>query len=97
MKTTLALVAASLLVSVAYAQGQSPEAAPQFDSKPQIVAESAKDARPRGVVPINDGSTGNGAGSGLMKPDKAAQTGQSLADAREARPHQHPLQGGTPQ
>ncbi|CAN7768799.1 hypothetical protein LJR084_007499 [Variovorax sp. LjRoot84] len=96
MKTTLVLTATSLLVSGAYAQSQLQEAAPQFNSRPQIVAESMKDARPRGFVPINDGSTANGAGSGVMKPGKAALTGQHYADAREARPHRLPLQGGTP-
>lgn len=96
MKTTLVLAAASLLVSSAYAQGRSQEAAPQFDSRPQIVAESLKSMRPGRAVPINDGSTANGAGSGVMKFGPAAVIGQHYADAREARPHRLPLQGGTP-
>lgn len=96
MKNTLVFVAASLLLSGAYAQSRSPEAAPQFDSRPQLVAESLKNAKPRGVVPINDGSTAEGSGSGVMKFDTAETTGQRHADAREARPHQLPRQGGTP-
>ncbi|KPU95661.1 hypothetical protein APR50_09945 [Variovorax paradoxus] len=97
MKNTLVFVAASLLLSGAYAQSQSQEAAPPFDSRPQLVAESLKNVRPRGVVvQITDGSTAEGSGSGLMKVDKAALAGQHFADAREARPHQLPMQGGTP-
>lgn len=96
MKNTLVFIAASLLLSGAYAQIQSQEAAPQFDSRPQLVAESLKNAKPRGVVQINDGSTAEGSGSGVMKFDKTETTGQRFADAREARPHQLPMQGGTP-
>lgn len=97
MKNTLVFVAASLLLSGAYAQSQSQEATPQFDSQPQIVAESLKNAKPRGiVVQINDGSTAEGSGSGVIKFDRAETTGQHLADSREARPHQLPMQGGTP-
>ncbi|MDN6887824.1 hypothetical protein ABL840_04520 [Variovorax sp. NFACC27] len=97
MKNTLVFIAASLLLSGAYAQSQSQEAAPQFDSRPQAVAESLKNAKPRGVVVrINDGSTAEGSGSGVMTFDRAETTGQRLADVREARPHQLPMQGGTP-
>ncbi|MBN8756275.1 MULTISPECIES: hypothetical protein [Variovorax] len=96
MKNTLVFIAASLLLSGAYAQSQSQEAAPQFDSRPQTVAESLKNAKPRGVVQINDGSTAEGSGSGVMTFDRAETTGQRFADVREARPHQLPMQGGTP-
>ncbi|VTU31406.1 hypothetical protein SRS16CHR_04872 [Variovorax sp. SRS16] len=97
MKNTLVFVAATLLLSGAYAQSRSQEAAPQFRSRPQLVAESLKSAKPRGIVQLNDGSTAAGAGSGVMKFGQAALKGQQFADAREARPHQLALQGGTPQ
>jgi hypothetical protein len=97
MKNILVLVAASLLLSGAYAQSQSQEAAPQFDSRPQFAAESRMNARPHGIVQINDGGTAAGEGSGVTKFDQAALAAQRFADVLMARPHQVPMQGGTPQ
>ena len=99
MKKTPLLATAiltSVIFSIAHAQSQSAEASPQFESKPKLAAEALKRARPTGVAPIRDGSTGEGSGSGLTKPDKAAREGQQLADQRAAHPHAVPQQGGTP-
>ena len=97
MKTVLfALTAATLLMSGAYAQSRSAEAAPQFDTRPQIAAEQLKSAKRSGIAPIHDGSTADGEGSGVMEFDKAELVAQGSVDTRVAQPHQLPLLRGTP-
>ena len=96
-KILFAIGTATLLFSGAHAQGQSQEAAPPTDTKPQAVAEARKNARLPGVVQIKDGSTALGQGSGVWETGKPAMAGENRKVAREARPHQDSTQGVTPQ
>ncbi|MDM0046271.1 hypothetical protein QTH91_17395 [Variovorax dokdonensis] len=98
MKRTLIALGTLALVSTAFAQQHvhNPEAAPDHDTKPQVAADSKAQAKQPGVTKIKDGSTARGQGSGVAKASKAEEHGQSHADAREAKPHTVPEQGGTP-
>ncbi|WP_137860686.1 MULTISPECIES: hypothetical protein [Variovorax] len=95
-KILLVFGVATLLLSGAYAQSQSQEAAPPTDTKPQAVAEARKNSKPAGVVQIKDGGTAVGQGSGLNVTSKSEMVGESRKVAREARPHREAQQGGTP-
>lgn len=96
-KILFAIGAAALLFSGAYAQGQSQEAVPPTDTKPQAVAEARKNARLPGAVQIKDGSTALGQGSGVWVTGKPAMAAENRKVAREARPHRDSTQGSTPQ
>jgi hypothetical protein len=96
-KILLAIGTTTLLLSGAYAQSQTQEAAPQTNTKSQILAEARKNAKPTGVKQIKDGGTAVGQGSGVMGTSKSEMVGESRKAAREARPHRDSTQGGTPQ
>lgn len=96
MKKILLTLASALLVTGAFAQNHTAEAVPQTNTKPQVAAEAKKKAKPAGVVPIKDGSTAEGEGSGIKKTTKPEMKGQDRAAVREAKPHRDPSQGGTP-
>ena len=95
-KMLLTLAAATMLVAGAHAQSRSAEAKPLTDTRPQLAAEAKKKARQAGVVRIKDGSSAEGAGSGLRKTSQPQRVAEERADAREAQPHSVPVQGGTP-
>ena len=96
MKKTLLILASATLVTGAYAQSHVAEAAPHTDTKPQMAAEARKNAKPAGVVPVNDGSTARGQGSGVKETTEAEKQAEARKASREAVPHDLPVQGGTP-
>lgn len=96
-KSLFAIGATTLLLSGAYAQGQSQEAYPPTNTKSQTVAEARKNAKWPGAVQIKDGSTAVGQGSGVRETSKSEMVGENLKVAREARPHRDSTQGETPQ
>ena len=97
MKKTLLAIAATVFLGGAYAQSHTQEAATQTNTKSQAAAEARKSAKPAGVKQIRDGSTAEGEGSGVKKATKSETRGDDRQQAREARPHRHPVPGGTPQ
>jgi len=99
MKRPLLALGSLVFFSTAFAQqphAHSAEAEADFDSKPQAAAEARKDGKQPGTVSIRDGGTARGEGSAVTKPSKTERAGQGRADAREAKPHEVPRQGGTP-
>lgn len=96
MKKMLAVLALALPLGLAYAQSHTAEAYPQTKSKPQASAEAKKATKKSGVVPIKDGSTADGQGSGVDTVSASERTATQRQAQREARPHQETTQGVTP-
>lgn len=92
----LAIIAAALLASSAFAQTSERQSI--TDSKPQARAEAKVAAKPQGKVRAPAGDTANTPEGGAIGTDAAAMAGEKRHASRDTRKpnRRKPALGGTP-